>query len=384
MRFTVDRDALAEAVGWVARALPSKPVLPVLSGMLLHAGPQQLTLSCFDYDVSAIVTIEAEVAEPGAALVPGKLLAEITRSLPSHPALFADDPDGIAITCGSAAFNLVSLPPDEYPALPELPVLAGTVDGGEFAVAIGQIAPAASRDDTLPILTGVNLEISGAAITLVATDRYRLAMRELGWEPVSSDPLSLLVPARSMTDAARMMSAGTPVRIMLGADAGTDAMVGFDAGERRLTTRLIAGEFIKYRSRFPAEFGCHAELPAAGLAEALRRVSLVAEPGSPVRLSFGSGQVTIEAGSKGHARATETVPAEFTGDEPDIAFSPHYLLDGVLAANVAAVKATEKGEGEAGGGPAQIELDFTSSTKPAVITGGEDFKYLVVPQRIYA
>jgi DNA polymerase-3 subunit beta len=382
MRFTVDRDALAEAVGWVARALPSKPVLPVLSGMLLHAGAQRLTLSCFDYDVSALMTIEADVAEPGAALVPGKLLAEITRSLPSRPALFADDPDGVAISCGSAAFTLVSLPPDEYPALPELPVLAGTADGGELAVAIGQVTSAASRDDTLPILTGVNLEIAGETITLVATDRYRLAMRELSWEPVSGDPLSLLVPARSMTDAVRMMGSGSPVRIMLGADAGTDAMVGFDAGERRLTTRLIAGEFIKYRSRFPADFGCHAEIPAASFAEAVRRVSLVAEPGTPVRLSFASGQVTIEAGSKGHARATETVPADFAGDEPDIAFSPQYLLDGVLAASAAAAK----GAGDADGddGPARIELDFTSATKPAVITGGEDYKYLVVPQRIYA
>jgi DNA polymerase III subunit beta len=375
MRFTVDRDALAEAVGWVARTLPSKPVLPVLSGILLHAGPQQLTLSCFDYDVSALMTIEADVAEPGAALVPGKLLAEIIRSLPGKPVEFGDDPDGVAITCGSAAFTLVSLSPDEYPALPELPVLAGTVDGGEFAAAIGQVGPAASRDDTLPILTGVNLEFAGELITLVATDRYRLAMRELAWEPVSGDPLSLLVPAKSMADAVRMMSAGTPVRIMLGADAMTDAMVGFDAGERRLTTRLIAGEFIKYRSRFPAEFGCRAELPAAAFAEALRRVSLVAEPGSPVRLSFGSGKVAIEAGSKGHARASEAVSAEFSGDEPDIAFSPQFLLDGVLAASAATV---------AGDEPARIQLDFTSATKPAVITGGEDFRYLVVPQRIYS
>lgn len=376
MKFTVDRDVLAEAVGWVARALPTKPVLPVLSGMLLHAGAQQLTLSCFDYDVSALMTVEADVQEPGAALVPGKLLAEITRSLPGRPVVFADDPDGIAIACGSAAFTLISLPPEEYPALPELPVLAGTVDGGELAVAIGQVGPAASRDDTLPILTGVNLEIDAETITLVATDRYRLSMRELGWEPAAGEPSTLLVPAKSMSDAARMMSSGVPVRIMLGADAGTDAMVGFDAGERRLTTRLIAGEFIKYRSRFPAEFSCHVELPSAVFAEALRRVSLVAEPGTPVRLAFTSDHVSIEAGSKGHARANETVPAEFSGDEPDIAFSPQYLLDGVLAASTSAASDS--------GGPARIQLDFTSATKPAVITGGEDFKYLVVPQRIYA
>jgi DNA polymerase-3 subunit beta len=374
MRFTVERDALADAVGWVARTLPSKPVLPVLSGMLLHAGAHGLTLSCFDYDVSALITIEAEVDEPGAALVPGRLLAEITRSLPGLPVVFGEDPDGVAISCGAAAFTLVSLNPDEYPALPELPVLAGVVDGGDLAAAIGQVSPAASRDDTLPILTGVNLELSASTIILVATDRYRLAVRELGWE-CEAEPHELLVPARSLTDAARMMSPGTPVRVMLGADPGTDAMVGFDAGERRLTTRLIAGEFIKYRSRFPADFACHAEIPAAAFSEALRRASLVAEPGTPIRLSFAPDRVTVEAGTKGHARATETVSAEFSGDEPSIAFSPQYLQDGVTAASVGLASDD---------GPPRVRLEFTSATKPAVITGGGDFRYLVVPQRIYA
>jgi DNA polymerase-3 subunit beta len=377
MRFTVERDALADAVGWVARTLPSKPVLPVLSGMLLHAGAHGLTLSCFDYDVSALMTIDAEVDDPGAALVPGRLLAEITRSLPGLPVVFGEDPDGVAISCGTASFTLVSLNPDEYPALPELPVLAGVVDGGDLAAAIGQITPAASRDDTLPILTGVNLELSASTITLVATDRYRLAVRELGWDCEAEPHPELLVPARSLTDAARMMSPGTPVRIMLGADPGTDAMVGFDAGDRRLTTRLIAGEFIKYRSRFPAEFGCHAEVPAAAFSEALRRASLVAEPGTPIRLSFAPDRVTVEAGTKGHARATETVTAEFSGDEPSIAFSPQYLMDGVTAASVG----LHAGDGD---GPPRVRLEFTSSTKPAVITGGDDFRYLVVPQRIYA
>jgi DNA polymerase-3 subunit beta len=377
MRFTVDRDALAEAVGWVARSLPSKPVLPVLSGMLLHAGPGQLTLSCFDYDVSALMTTEAEVDEPGAALVPGRLLAEIVRSLPGRPVVFEQDPEGIAITCGQAAFSLVALPPDEYPALPELPVLAGTVDGGALALAIGQVAPAASRDDTLPILTGVNVEIGAEALTLVATDRYRLAMRELGWQSAAEDTAaSLLVPARSMTDAARMMGVGAQVRIMLGADAGTDAMVGFDAGERRLTTRLIAGEFIKYRSRFPAEFGCRAEIPAAAFTEAVKRVALVAEPGTPVRLAFAADHVTIAAGSRGQARGSETIPADYSGDEPDIAFSPQYLLDGITAASA--------GESATADGPARVKLEFTSATKPAVISGSAGFSYLVVPQRIYA
>ena len=169
MKFTVDRDALGEAVTWVARALPTRPVLPVLAGLLLRAeredpnqigwnGPGLLTLSCFDYEVSARMQVRAEVAEPGTFLVPGRLLVEIVRSLPAAPVEFGDDPDGISVTCGEASFAVASLPSAEYPELPDLPQLAGTADGGVLATAIGQVTPAASRDDTLPMLTAVNVE----------------------------------------------------------------------------------------------------------------------------------------------------------------------------------------------------------------------------------
>ncbi len=219
MRFVVERDALAEAVAWIARSLPSRPVLPVLSGLLLQAAADGLTLSCFDYEVSARISIDADVTEPGTALVPGRLLAEITRSLPGHP-VEVDDKDDVTLTCGPASFSLVTLPIVEYPRLPELPRLAGTVDGGVFATAIGQVTPAASRDDTLPVITGVNVEIEGDTITLVATDRYRLAIRELDWNPARPGTSStLLVPARTLSDAARMMAPGVPVRIMT---RGTD------------------------------------------------------------------------------------------------------------------------------------------------------------------
>jgi DNA polymerase-3 subunit beta len=392
MRFTVQRDALAEAVAWVARALPTRPVIPVLAGLLLRASGDRLTLACFDYEVSARVAVPAEVAKPGTALVPGRLLLEITRSLPGLPVEFRDDPDGVLLECGEASFTLVTLPPDDYPELPEVPRLAGTVDGGALGLAIEQVTPAASRDDTLPLLTAVNLELAGETMTLVATDRYRMAVRELGWEPAwppgGGEAVTILVPARTLADAARMMSAGTPVRIMLSDAADSaDAMVGFEAGGRRLTTRLLAGEFIKYRSRFPAEFSCVADLPAEAFTEAVRRVSLVAERGTPVQLSFSPGQVTMMAATQGQARARETVPAEFSGDEPAIAFSPHYLLDGVVAAAATAGTGTEDAADAA---PIRVRLQFSSPGKPAVITpcpaGGEDaedsFRYLVVPQRV--
>jgi DNA polymerase III subunit beta len=418
MKFTVERDALAEAVTWAARALPGRPVVPVLSGLLLTAGHDEdagraegagtgrgdtqrdpngsgfLTLSCFDYEVSARVRVPAEVAEPGTVLVPGRLLVEIVRALPPHQVQFADDPDGISVSCGDAAFMLTPLPLADYPELPELPQLAGTADGGVLAAAIGQVTPAASRDDTLPMLTAVSVELDGETMTLAATDRYRLAVRDLPWNPAPGGQgrAALLVPARTLADAARMMSGGTEVRVVLrdggdnpsagrrgGASPGAaEGMIGFEAGGRRLTTRLLAGEFVRYQSRFPAEFGCTADLPAEAFAEAVRRVALVAERGTPVKLSFAPGRVTVGAATQGQARARETVPADFTGDEPTIAFSAQYLLDGVLAA---AAPAT----GDPGQGAGQVRLRFTSAAKPAVITsasGEGGFRYLVVPQRL--
>ncbi len=219
MKFQVDRDVLAEAVGWASRALPARPVIPVLSGLLLQAADDGLTLSCFDYEVSARVEVDAEIAEPGTVLVPGRLLAEITRSLPSLPVEFADDPEGVSLTCGSASFTLVTLPVEEYPDLPDLPHTAGTVDGGVLAAAISQVTPAASRDDTLPLLTGVNIEVDGETMTLAATDRYRLAVRELPWNPARPGRTGeYLVPARTLADAARTMAPGTPVTIKLRSD----------------------------------------------------------------------------------------------------------------------------------------------------------------------
>ena len=405
MKFTVERDALVEAVAWVARALPTRPVVPVHTGLMLSAdaddrqgqpGAGFLTLSCFDYEVSARVRVRAEVAEPGTFLVPGRLLVEIVRSLPQHPVEFGDDQDGVSVACGDAAFMLTPLPQADYPELPELPQLAGTADGGVLATAIGQVTPAASRDDTLPMLTAVNVELDGKTMTLAATDRYRMAVRELDWNPAPGPGdlgrIALLVPARALSDAARMMSHGTEVRVVLrhaadgagapldrGTPGAAEAMIGFETGDRRLTARLLAGEFVRYRSRFPEEFGCTADLPAEAFTEAVRRVALVAERGTPVQLTFGPGRVTIAGATQGQAKAKESVPADFSGGEPSIAFSPQYLLDGVVAATVAQ-------PGEAAPEAARVRLRFTSATKPAVITPvsavGGDFRYLVVPQRL--
>src|SRR6266699_927578 len=371
MKFQVEHDALADAVAWVARALPSRPVVPVLSGLRLDAA-EGLTLSCFAYELDATTRLPADIAEPGSALVPGRLLAEITRSLPGQPAEFRSDGDEVTLSCGSAEFALVSLPTAEYPELPPAPPLAGTVDGGDLAVALAQVLPATSRDDTLPMLTGVCLDIRGDVVTLAATDRYRLAVADVHWAPAHPGLRAIaLVPGRTLADAARIMVPGVPVSLSFAAPeqatgaAGrgdprpVEGMISFDSGGRRLTGRLIAGEFIRYESRFPAEYGCRAEMPAASLIEAVRRVSLVADRASPVRLTFGSGTVAIEAQTEGRARAIERVTASFRGG---------------AAEDPAADGAGGEAAGHDGAArPATIRLEFTSPARPALITlAGDD------------
>jgi DNA polymerase-3 subunit beta len=412
MRFRVEREALGEAVTWVARALPSRPVVPVLSGLLLQAGDDVLTLSCFDYEVSARARIDAKVEEAGDALVPGRLLAEIIRSLPPLDVEVATDADMIDLTCGTAEFALVSLPLADYPALPEPPAPAGTVDGGVLAVAAGQVVPAASRDDTLPMLTAVCLDVDGDTLTMAATDRYRMAVRQLGWEPaVPGLRATAMVPAKTLNEVARTMTATEPVTVSFGtggpADrtdnaAPADGLISFENQSRRLTARLVAGEFIKYQSRFPAEFGSGATIPAGPFTEAVRRVSLAADRTSPVRLTFASDSVVVDAHTEGRARARESVPADFEGGETVISFNPHLLLDGLTAASASASAAPAASEqpGDSAdssappAGPVQIRLEFTSAAKPALITwAGDDgvqpgtpgqpaFRYLVAPLRI--
>lgn len=430
MRLRVGREALGEAVAFVSRALPSRPVVPLLSCMLIEVSDKGLTLSCFDYEVSARCTVEAEVIEPGTALVPGRLLAEITRSLPARPVEFSDDTDVLNMVCGSAEFGLVCLPMEEYPALPDSPPAVGVVDGGVLAAAVGQVASSASRDDTLPMLTAVCLDIEGDSLTLAATDRYRLAARVVPFTPADPDVRAIaLVPARIMAEAARMMSAGVPVTLAFsterdwargalrggrtsGRASGDDqphpaeGLISFEAGHRRLTARLIGGEFIKYQSRFAGDFGCHADVQPGPMIEAVRRAALVADRAGPVRLSFRDGEVVIEAHAEGRARAVETVGADFVGDQPTIAFNPSYLLDGLVAAasvggadqasGSASASAGATGEGGQAAESGRIRLDFNTPAKPALITwvtegsaAGVDgdgdvpaFRYLLVPLRL--
>ena len=375
MKIQVERDALAEAVAWTARALPARPAVPVLAGIRLQTAGD-LTLSSFDYDVSAQARLPVTVAEEGDALVSGRLLAEITRSLPARPVDIASDGARATLTCGSATFTLLTMPAEDYPTLPEMPPAAGSIGSDAFASAVSQSATAAGRDDTLPALTGVRIEIEGDTLTLVSTDRYRLAVRELRWSPARPDlSAAVLVPARALADTARALTAGAEVSIALALPgeegAGGDGMIGFEGGGRRTTTRLLGGDFPRYQSLLPKQVNSVAELAAAPFAEAVKRVALVAERNTAVRLSFSSGQLVLEAGTGDEAQAVEVMDASFEGDDIQIAFNPQYLLDGLAALDSDTAR-----------------VSFTEPGKPALITGKPaeneqpDYRYLLMPIRL--
>ncbi|AKU18568.1 DNA polymerase III subunit beta [Luteipulveratus mongoliensis] len=373
MKLRVDRDVLAEAVTWAVRGLSPRPPVPVLAGVLLEATPEGLVLSAFDYEVSARVTVDAQVDEPGTVLVLGRLLADISRSLPSKPVEIATDGSKVQVTCGSSRFSLQQMPTDDYPTLPSSPDSTGSINGDVFTQAVGQVSIAADRGDTLPILTGVRVEIEGEKITLLATDRYRLAMRELSWNPSVTDASHVaLIPARTLSETAKALGASGSVDIALGTAAGGDGLVGFEAGQRRATTRLLDGEYPKVTSIFPTSVDSVSVIETAALTEAVKRVSLVAERNTPIRLRFSEGQVAIEAGTGDDAQASEAVEATLTGPELEIAFNPQFLLDGLGAL-----------------GTSYARLSFTQPSRPAVLSGqaeadgdaDESYRYVLMPVR---
>lgn len=379
MKFRIDRDTLADAVGWTARSLPTRPSVPVLTGLLLETSGDELRLSGFDYDTSTRATLPADVTEEGKALVSGRLLAEIVRSLPAgKPVDVVHVGTKVQVTCGSAKFSLQTMPVEEYPQLPTMPTASGTVKAEDFATAVSQASAAASRDEMLPLLTGIRLELEGSTISLMATDRFRASLRDLAWYPEASDiSARALVPARVLSDTAKALTAGSDVTIAVsGGDSG-DGLIGFEGmvagGLRRTTTRLLEGDFPRVRQLFTAQSETIAYVSTQTLVDAVKRVALVAERNTPIRLSFADGQVLLEAGSGDEAQASEAIEATIEGNDISVGFNPGYMLEGLSVM-------TEP----------VVHLSFTQHTKPAAMSGvaevGADpdgaFRYLIMPVRL--
>lgn len=358
LKFRLVREEFADAVAWVARNLPARPTVPVLAGVLLTGSDDGLTISGFDYEVSAEVRLAAEISSPGTVLVSGRLLSDITRALPNKPVDVHVDGTRVALTCGNARFSLPAMAVEDYPTLPALPAETGTLSAELFAEAIGQVAVAAGRDDTLPMLTGIRVEISGDTVVLAATDRFRLAVRQLTWSAAVPDTeAAVLVPAKTLAEAAKAGTDGGEVHLSLGAGSavGTDGLLGISGNGKRSTTRLLDAEFPKFRQLLPTEHTAIATMSVDELTEAIKRVALVAERGAQVRMEFADGMLRLSAGADDVGRAEEDLPVDFAGEPLTIAFNPTYLTDGLGSLHCE-----------------RVSFGFTTDRKPAVLRPSSD------------
>jgi DNA polymerase-3 subunit beta len=363
VKIRLERDVLAEAVQWAARSLPLRPSVPILAGLLVQADADGVTFSSFDYETSAQIHVTAAVADEGQVLVSGRLLADISRSLPPKPVDITSDDTKMELICGSARFTLQTLPVADYPSLPAMPEATGTVPSAAFAQAVAQVVVAAGRDELLPVFTGVRVEIDDDTISLLATDRYRMALKELTWNP--SRPQSsatALVPARVLSETSRSMTAGEEIMLSLADGGAGDGIIGFDgrgpAGQRQTTTRLLDGEFPKVRHIMDTAALMNVRVGTAEVIAAAKRVALVAERNTSLRMLMGDGFVTLEAATGDQAQASESIEAIIDqpgGGDPVVTaagFNPSYLLDGLGAFDTP-----------------YVNFAFTAPSKPCQLTG---------------
>ena len=372
MKFVVERDSLVDAVNWVSKSISNRPITTALLGIVIDAS-EEVTLSGSDLETSAKAKFKAEVSQKGKVLVPGRLLAEISRSLPAKPISFVLEGSRVLVSAGSAKFTLPTLPLSEYPTLPELPAASGSLNSDSFATAVNQVAVAAGKDDSLPTLTGVFVEINKNQITLAATDRYRLAVKELTWSAQDANiETTSLLRARTLADAAKSLIGSSQVVIALAPSTTNEKLVGFISEGKTMTSRVLDGSFPPFRHLLPNESTADAIIEVAPFLDSVRRVALVTDKTVPLRLNFSNNTLQLEAGTGDEAQASEKLDINYKGEDINIAFNPTFLTDGLTAINTAFV-----------------HISFTGANKPAVLTGQTEagsapitnYKYLLMPMR---
>ena len=372
MKFVVERDLLVDAVNWVSKSISSRPITTALLGIVIEV-TDEITLSGSDLETSAKAKLKAEISQKGKVLVPGRLLAEISRALPAKPITFNLEGSRVLVTAANAKFTLPTLPLVEYPTLPELPTASGSLSSDLFATAVNQVAIAAGKDDSLPTLTGVFVEINKNQITLAATDRYRLAVRELNWSATDSNiETTSLLRARTLAEAAKSLIGTSQVTIALPATTTNEKLVGFISEGKSMTSRVLDGSFPPFKHLLPNNSTADAIIEVAPLLDSVRRVALVTDKTVPLRLNFSNNTLQLEAGTGDEATATEKLDINYKGEDINIAFNPTFLTDGLTAINTAFVHIT-----------------FTGANKPAVLTGQTEagsapitnYKYLLMPMR---
>lgn len=375
MKFQVNRDIFSEAVSFAVKLLPQRTTLPILSGVLLRAEGSIVTLSSFDYEVSAQTSVTADVSEDGAVLVSGRLLADIASRLPNSVVEFTTSDGKIAVKCGSARFTLSSMPVEEYPSLPVVDGVESTIPGDVFSDAIAQVAVAASRDDVTPVITGVQLDITDGQLSLVATDRYRVAVREIGATSSSATgSLTALIPARTLSEIGKIFTHAAIMTITI-VSGGDRELIAFSADQKTVTSLLIKGNFPPVKRLFPETVENYAVISTAELIESTRRVQLVLERDAALRYSFSEDGLTLEAIGSENAQASETIDAHLTGGETTVSLKPQFLIDGLAAVRSEFVRISfTKTDNPNKPGPVLITSQ-SSKDQP----GTDNYRYLLQP-----
>jgi DNA polymerase-3 subunit beta len=362
VKFRCDRDDLSEALQTVQRGVSARPGIPALTGVLIEATDGgALTLTTTDLEVSARLSIEVQVGEPGIALVPARLLGDTVKSLSDAPVEFETDQSQARIRCAAYEGALRLLPAEDFPAIQPPSGTRIVAETARFSEAVGQVARAASRDEARPVLTGILLEVSREGVTLVATDSYRLAVRDL--VATSAGEAKAIVPERALSEAGRAAQTMEKGDVEVFVD---ESQVSFQVGPLMLTSRLIEGEFPNYRQLLPEQYESRLTVSRQQLIDAVRRVGLLARDTSPVRLEFNALGVKLSSSSPDLGQAVEAVEARYEGEDITAAFNPTYLADGLAAAS-----------GES------VRLEVRDGLKPGIVRGESDeFTYLVMPVRL--
>jgi DNA polymerase-3 subunit beta len=363
LKATVSREQLAEKVGIVSRALSNRASVLVLGGIHMRAGGGSLELAATDMEVSLRASLEAEVGGEGEVVVPGKLLLDIARSLPAAEVSleYLAEESVLLITSGSASYRIHTYSAEDFPHLPEIAEDSlQPADRDALLATIARVSRSASRDESRPVLTGIFVRFERDKVVMAATDSYRLAVKETPAQAPLPE-LEAIIPARALQELARITGPANSIEL-----AVQENHVVFGSGGVWLTSRRIDGQFPNYKQLLPEEFEHELELPRDEVLDVVRRVGLLAQRNSPLRLRFAEGELTVSARTQDVGEARESLPAPYSADAMEIGFNADFLRDGL-----------ESIESET------VRVKLISPLRPAVLQGEtDDYTYLIMPIRL--
>jgi DNA polymerase-3 subunit beta len=366
MKISATKEALLSRLQLAGRAVSARATVPSLGGILLEADGDTVTLRATDMEMGLVLEVEGSVESAGSALLPGRLLVDVVRTLPSGEVSLALRPDqrDVELTAGTAKFHLRTLPLEDFPRLPNFEGEAIRLPGDALADTVERVARAASRDEVRPILTGVLVTAEERTLTMVATDSYRLSVKHTELEQPVSQQLEANVPARALRELARIVGSESVDEVEI---ALLTNQVVFRADGVLLSSRLIEGQFPSYRQLIPDSFEHEVRLPRGELLDVTRRIGQLAQRNAPLKLAFAEGELTISAETPEVGDASEAMPAPFNGEPLEIAFNPEFLIAGI-----------ESIESE------ELVLRLSSPLRPGLLrpVEGEDYSYLVMPIRL--